>query len=109
MIEAINGRGFCPNGDTKMVEATFQNGNKVLQVSVHPTGEAFTYLNTIAEVPKIEGATTAVYGELKDFFRRYANERNTTIEYSFSTQTDSMKAWAKSPEKGQRIFSWDFS
>ncbi len=89
-------------------------GNKILHLDIckpDTTQDRAMYAGTnISNLPNeapLPGATTALYGRVKEILQGLADESQQHVRYKLVTSNPNMLAWAMDPEKGVTIFDWE--
>lgn len=92
----------------RFTDFIFEEGNKILFLTIDTYfGKAATRIETVNENPKIPGTTTELYKKALEAMKQTATIIQEPIEYSFTSNNPTLKAWVRDPEKGLAIFQWE--
>lgn len=83
---------------------SFSVGSKKLDLSFRKGGFFVSFVSTV-EPPRIEGETTQLYADVREYLQRLADRTRRPIRYVLSTLNDSLKNWALT--KGKELWQWD--
>lgn len=87
---------------------TLEEESKTLVIYMDTVDCGFsTVVTASSSVEKIPGDTTRLYESAFNFMQSLADIYGKTFVYEFMTHEESLEAWARDPEKGQRVFNWD--
>lgn len=91
-----------------LVDKSLEEGDKILFIAIDPySGFATTRIERLENRPYVPGATTTLYRRALEILKEVATITQEPIKYEFSTEIESLKFWAKDPQKGAGIFAWD--
>lgn len=93
-------------GNHKFIQE-FSAGNKRIKVILHPAIHSATTRIENTSLNHTPGATTALYERARDVIQAFVTESGESVDYTFSTQVDRMKAWALDQNRGIKVFGWD--
>jgi len=86
--------------------------DKTLEVSFvisGPIAKGSTKIDRNEEVESNPGSTTLLYTKADELYSSVSRIMNSPLSYEFVTRHPKMIAWANDPEKGKRIFNWDYT
>jgi hypothetical protein len=79
--------------------------DKVLDLYVLASDQAFAWTSINKRSLRIPGSTTALYEKAKNLIQEASNILQREINYTLRTQNGKMEAWAQG--NGNEVFSWD--